>query len=221
MSSENFDDIQGSIEDDLLDLDAFDLDVHIDDRQSAFYDEAVADAFDDFDDAPTVASDVRRGRALFPLELSCPRTSCLLHIRVCLRLSVSAARSLRQDQARLCLACPGSLCVAVCGVHLAHDSRNLQVASNPTSDGQAHNHAVMTGEMLRLCQQLDPEGDEQQQCEICGSLEHLLRQDGQLKHALMLHHQVPRPTVSFMHAPAPASPAPTPVLAHELDVVAR
>ena len=82
--AENFDDIQGSIEDDLLDLDAFDLDVHIDDRHSALDDchnhEAFADAFYDFDDAPTVASDVRRPRAhellfssrvaLTPLQLS-------------------------------------------------------------------------------------------------------------------------------------------------------
>ena len=94
--AENFDEIQGSIEDDLLDLDASDLDVHIDDRHSALDDEAFADAFYDFDDAPTVASDVRRPRARAlsssSSALSPPRTPCLLHTRVCLRLSVSAAR---------------------------------------------------------------------------------------------------------------------------------
>lgn len=64
--------------------------------------------------------------------------------------------------------------------------------SNPTSDGgnRVHQHVLMEAEMVRLCQVLDPEGDEQEQCEICGSLEQLLRQDGQLKHALILHHQV-------------------------------
>ncbi len=79
--AENFDDIQGSIEDDLLDLDAFDLDVHIDDRHSGLdhNNEAVADAFYDFDDAPTVASDVRSSRArslLFSSPVVEPRACC-------------------------------------------------------------------------------------------------------------------------------------------------
>ena len=49
---------------------------------------------------------------------------------------------------------------------------------------------MVEAEMLRLCEQLDPDGDEQEQCDVCGNLEHLLRLHGHLKHALILHHQV-------------------------------
>jgi hypothetical protein len=73
-----------------------------------------------------------------------------------------------------------------------------QVGSN---DGHgavgAHKHVLMEADMLRYCEKLDPDGDEQEQCEICGSLEHILRQDSQLKHSLILHHQVCRPRSSI------------------------
>ena len=154
----------------LLDLDAFDIHVHTEDRHSALDvgdDGAVSDAFYDFDDAPTVARFPHRQSHTNKNKNTNKNTRFddVCHIAVYMNVSVC-----------LCL------CVCVCV--------NSDVASVRTSDGQAHNHAVMLGEMLRQCQQLDPEGDEQQQCEICTSLEHLLRQDGQLKHALMHHHQV-------------------------------
>jgi len=56
---------------------------------------------------------------------------------------------------------------------------------------RAHKNMLIESQMLRLCEQLDPDGAEQEQCEICGNLELLLRHSGQLKSALILHHQVP------------------------------
>jgi hypothetical protein len=57
-------------------------------------------------------------------------------------------------------------------------------------------------EMVELCRQLDPHGDEQRQSDMCGKLEQLLREHGQLKHALILHHQV-TPLVEMLDSKMP------------------
>ena len=64
------------------------------------------------------------------------------------------------------------------------------VVSTAGQGTRAQRQVLMEAEMLRLCERLDPDGEEEEQCEICGNLEQILRQEGALKHALILHHQV-------------------------------
>ena len=66
---------------------------------------------------------------------------------------------------------------------------------------QGRRFELVEAEMLQLCNQLSPEGGEVEQCEICQSLEQLLRYHGEIKHSLIIHHQV-LPLLEMLDSPS-------------------